>query len=92
MHAFKGEAEFAVMGFGVAGPYNAWLKEVQGFERDDSWAVMDQLNFLPSDLTMLGLAYMSVATRGGSDSDRSLIADTEQRVKAGLALATCQDN
>ena len=91
LRSFKDEPEFSRMGFATTGPYNAWLKEAQGFEREDSWVVMDELNFLPGDLAMLGMSYMAVATRGGSDSDRSFIADTEQRVKAGLVLATCTD-
>ncbi|MCY4060513.1 MAG: hypothetical protein OXG44_21250, partial [Gammaproteobacteria bacterium] len=88
---FKDEAEFARMGFGTAGPYNAWLKETRAFEREDSWKVMDDLNFLPLDLATLGMNYMMVATRGGSDSRWRFIADMERTIKAGLALATCKE-
>lgn len=91
LQGFKDESGFARMGFSPAGPYNAWLKETQAFEREDSLKVMDDLNFLPGDLMMLGMNYMTVATRGGSGSDRRFIADTERTIKAGLALATCKD-
>ena len=94
LHAFKDDPDFARMGFAQAGPYNIWLETIKSHHQgDDAAEALGELGFLAGDVMMLGLDYMGVATRPGTNEGtlRS-IEGTERIIQAGLTLAKCTQN
>ena len=85
---FKDHPDFARMGFATAGSYHPWLQAAEDLHADAGLGTLQDLGFLAGDVMLLGMAYMSVATRRGEPTQ--YIQDMERTIQAGLALATCR--
>jgi hypothetical protein len=60
---FKDEAKFIEVGFGIGGPYNEWLKDIQKMsDKYDSDLLSAGKGVLFGDLEMLGYEY--IQTKG----------------------------
>jgi hypothetical protein len=81
--AFKDEARFKEVGFGVGGPYNQWLKRVEVLQKAQPVGVHPipiLLRAAPGDLMMVGMKYMS---SGECDFTRQMVP--ELKVTIGYA-------
>ncbi|MXW71326.1 MAG: hypothetical protein F4Z74_07740 [Acidobacteria bacterium] len=89
---FKNAPGFAEFGFSVAGPYHQWMEDVTrvvaGSSPDEGALQLDQLGFTGGDVMNLGLDFLNPE---GEEEKRSIL-DTERRIRAGLALATCDSS
>ena len=56
---FKNEKEFIEKGFGIGGPYNYWIKNVERFKNHPDSNLLIKKGFLFGDLEILGLEYVS---------------------------------
>lgn len=57
---FKDKQDFINLGFGVGGPYNKWLRDVQSMsDKHDSDLLTAGKRILFGDLVMLGTEYVS---------------------------------
>ena len=88
LRTFKDAPGFARMGFAVAGSYHPWLQAAEGLNAQRGLETLHELGFLAWDVMMLGMEYMSVATRGGKPTQ--YIQDMERTIQASLALAICR--
>ena len=88
LHSFKDTGAFGTFGFSQNGPHYAWLEAVEraASDREGSLEVLQQLGFIPGELTSLGLAYI----RPIDESDQQLIRGWERKIQAGIALAECR--
>lgn len=55
----KGKSDFKKYGFGLGGPYNKWLQEVQNFENNPDSDLLLKKGVLIGELEQLGLTYAS---------------------------------
>ena len=89
LHAFKDNSDFIRLGFVQGGPYSPWLQALQVYRDTNSgFEILDELEFLPGDLMMLGMNYVGESL---SESDLSAIEFFERKIQAGLALARCDE-
>jgi hypothetical protein len=56
---FKDKADFKKFGFGIGGPYNEWLKSVEGLKNNPDSKLLLKKGVLIGELEQLGLAYAS---------------------------------
>lgn len=57
---FKEKKDFLESGFGIGGPYNSWLKDVQEMrDKYDTELLNSKKGFLFGDLELLGYEYVS---------------------------------
>ena len=86
---FKDDPAFAVLGFSVGGPYHQWMEDATRVaaesSRDEGARQLDQLGFTAGDVMNLGLSYLNPEV----EEEKRNVQHTERRVRAGLALATC---
>lgn len=88
LHTFKDDIEFLDMGFSQGGPYYAWMEAVKAHQGRTGIELLDEVGFLPGEVMMLGMDYMS------EDPSESILSDIERwetRIQAGLALARCEE-
>ena len=88
LHTFKDDIEFLDMGFSQAGPYYAWMEAVEAHQDRTGIELLDEVGFLPGEVMMLGMDYMS---EDPSESTLSAIEHWETKIQAGLALARCEE-
>ena len=86
LQTFKDDTEFLDMGFSRAGPYYAWMEAVEAQQDRTEIELLDEVGFLPSEVMMLGMDYIS---EDPSESTLSAIEHWETRIQAGLARAKC---
>ena len=86
LHTFKDDTEFLDMGFSQAGPYYAWMEAVEAQQDRTGIELLDEVGFLPSEVMMLGMDYMS---ENPSESTLSAIDRGETKIQVGLARAKC---
>ena len=88
LQEFQDEPEFARTGFGQGGPYRSWLVSVENLHAD-GLNVLRELGFATGDITMLGLEYMGVRSRGQAPT--RYLKEMEDRIREGMANATCRN-
>lgn len=87
LQTFKDDIEFLDIGFSNAGPYHAWMEAVEAHQGRTGIELLDEVGFLPGEVMMLGMDYLSTDP---SESTLSDIKHWETKIQAGLALARCE--
>jgi len=59
LKSFKGNADFIEFGFGVGGPYNKWLKNVEKFKNTPDSKLLLKKGVVAGELEQLGFEYVS---------------------------------
>lgn len=77
--AFKDKSDFQRYGFGTGSKYNRWLTDVQKLKNTPTEKILIGLGFVPGDLEMLGLEYVSSK---GKETEYSLY--TKKTINDGL--------
>ena len=89
---FKDAPDFAEFGFSVGGSYHQWLEDATNVlaesSSDEEALQLDHLGFTGGDVMNLGLSYLNPE----HEEEKRNILDTERRIRAGLALATCDSS
>ena len=88
LHTFKDDPEFIRVGFVRGGPYSAWMEAVKAHQDRTGFELLDEVEFLPSEVMMLGMLFVGDDL---SESDLSSIEFYERKIQAGLALARCDE-
>ena len=89
---FKNDPAFAEFGFSIGGPYHQWMEDATRVLAESSPGEgarqLDQLGFTGGDVMNLGLGYLNPE----DEEEKQNILVTERRIRAGLALATCDSS
>ena len=89
---FKDHPDFAEFGFSDGGPYHQWMENaataVAEPSPDERAIQLDHLGFTSGDVMNLGLSYLNPEI----EEEQRNILHTEGRIRAGLALATCDSS
>lgn len=88
LHTFKDAPEFIRVGFVRGGPYSAWMEAVKAHRDRTGFELLDEVGFLPGELMMLGMQFVGDDL---AESDLSNIEFHERKIRAGIALARCDE-
>ncbi len=85
--AFKNDRAFREYGFGIGGPYNKWLKGVEGLraaQPKGSHSIPLVLRAAPGDLVTLGMDFMR---KGETDYTRQMLPELKEAIGFDAYLA-----